>query len=325
MNRICVIIPIYNSEKYLNECLESVFNQTYSQYDVFLIDDESTDNSLKICKIYKQKYNNCYIFKGRHKGPANARNIGIDEAFKKKKYSWLAFIDSDDVVSPNYLSILIKGCEKYNTKIGIVKFRNSTNFDSTYLDGVMPSIWLFENRRKPFSYNPMSPHHKLFAISLFEKNTRFPLRKFAEDAFIIPQIILSVEKISFADAYLYFYRYRSDNLTHSVFDLSKFDEFEAICTLIDYFLKKEQYQAAQFLITRIFVLISRYLYNLKHKWKKLLNRKMYIKKLRKLRLDYLVKYNSKWDLESFNKIYKIFKFRYNFEYFFIYYLFKRRL
>lgn len=90
--KITVIIPIYNTEKYLRECIESVINQTYSIYEIMLIDDGSTDNSIKISHEYAQKYKNINVIHTSNKGVSAARNMAVERA----SGDYIMFVDSDD-------------------------------------------------------------------------------------------------------------------------------------------------------------------------------------------------------------------------------------
>ena len=91
---ISVVIPVYNVKKYLKKCLETVVNQTYSNLEIILVDDGSTDGSEKICDEYATQYNNVSVIHKKNGGLSSARNAGIDVA--KGKY--IGFIDSDDFV-----------------------------------------------------------------------------------------------------------------------------------------------------------------------------------------------------------------------------------
>lgn len=106
--KISVIIPVYNVEKYLRICLESILNQNFKGYEIILINDGSTDNSLNICREYEKKYSNIIVINEENSGPSAARNKGLEYA--KGKY--ISFIDSDDELLPNYFKILYDTAEK---------------------------------------------------------------------------------------------------------------------------------------------------------------------------------------------------------------------
>ncbi len=97
--KISIIIPVYNSEKYLRECLDSVLAQTYTDFEVLLIDDGSTDTSGAICEEYVAKDARFKVFHKENGGVSSARNLGIEKA----KGEWITFVDSDDVLSCDYL------------------------------------------------------------------------------------------------------------------------------------------------------------------------------------------------------------------------------
>ena len=96
---VSIIIPVYNAEDYLSECVESILKQKYdiSKIEILLIDDGSTDNSLKICKNYKKKYNNIVLIEQPNSGVSKARNSGISKATGK----YIMLLDSDDTLSNN--------------------------------------------------------------------------------------------------------------------------------------------------------------------------------------------------------------------------------
>ena len=101
---ISIIIPVYNVEKYLQRCLESILVQTYQNFEVILVDDGSTDNSGVICDEYAHKDKRIKTIHCKNGGPSKARNIGLDEV----KTAWVTFIDSDDYLTPKYLENFLK-------------------------------------------------------------------------------------------------------------------------------------------------------------------------------------------------------------------------
>ena len=94
MDKISIIVPIYNCEKYLKRCLESIINQTYNNLEIILLNDGSSDNSLKIIKEYKKKDNRIIVIDKKNTGVSDTRNIGIQKASGK----YICFCDSDDVL-----------------------------------------------------------------------------------------------------------------------------------------------------------------------------------------------------------------------------------
>ncbi|HEO6958832.1 TPA: glycosyltransferase family 2 protein, partial [Streptococcus agalactiae] len=102
--KVTVIIPIYNSEAYLKECVQSVLQQTHPLIEVILIDDGSTDNSGEICDNLSQEDNRILVFHKKNGGVSSARNLGLD----KSTGEFITFVDSDDFVAPNMIEIMLK-------------------------------------------------------------------------------------------------------------------------------------------------------------------------------------------------------------------------
>lgn len=100
--RISVIVPVYNAEKYLTQCVESILRQDFTDFELLLINDGSKDKSGLICDEYAQKDQRVKVFHKENSGVSSTRNLGIDKA----QGEYIAFIDSDDYVDSNYLSIL---------------------------------------------------------------------------------------------------------------------------------------------------------------------------------------------------------------------------
>lgn len=100
---ISIIIPIYNTEKYLRRCLDSIVAQTYKDFECIIVDDGSTDGSGKICDEYVAKDNRFKVFHKKNGGVSSARNLGLDNA----KGEYIAFCDADDYVKENWLSEFI--------------------------------------------------------------------------------------------------------------------------------------------------------------------------------------------------------------------------
>lgn len=122
-NLISVIVPIYNAEKYLAECLESISKQSYKNLEVLLIDDESLDGSAKICKEFCDKDTRFRYKKIKHSGQSVARNEGVSLSHGE----WIAFVDNDDVLECNMYEKLLHAAIKHNTKISFCDINKYDN------------------------------------------------------------------------------------------------------------------------------------------------------------------------------------------------------
>lgn len=119
--KISVIVPIYNAELYLEQCIESVLNQTLRDIELLLIDDGSTDNSFLICEKYKKRDNRIQLYTNKNVGQGLERNFGI----KKSTGEYIAFLDSDDQYKENMLEKLYQRAIETNADICCICF-NST-------------------------------------------------------------------------------------------------------------------------------------------------------------------------------------------------------
>ena len=108
-----IIIPVYNSEKTIERCLNSILTQSFQNYEVILIDDGSSDESFNICKKYEWKDSRYRVIHQVNRGPSVARNVGLDMA----KGEWVCFVDSDDYIEENYLQDILDAIHKYTADI----------------------------------------------------------------------------------------------------------------------------------------------------------------------------------------------------------------
>ena len=116
--KISIIIPVYNAEKYLERCLMSIIDQSYQDFEIILINDGSTDNSLNICNQFSEKDKRIKVYTKKNGGVSSARNYGI----KKVITDYVCFIDSDDFISNDYLIILYSNIYDTNSDISVCGF-----------------------------------------------------------------------------------------------------------------------------------------------------------------------------------------------------------
>ncbi len=118
---ISVIVPVYNVEPYLKRCVDSILNQTYKDFELILVDDGSTDRSGEICDEYKKSDDRVKIMHKENAGISDARNKGIEEAFKSSS-EWITFVDSDDFIHPETFERLLSANVKNGTDLSICEF-----------------------------------------------------------------------------------------------------------------------------------------------------------------------------------------------------------
>lgn len=122
---ISIIIPVYNVEKYLNRCLNSILAQTFKEYEVLLIDDGSNDSSAFICDEYVNRDYRFKVIHKENKGVSNARNVGIENSIGK----YIVFIDSDDWIAPDYLNVLYTTMQEANCDLAYCSFKRVKEFN----------------------------------------------------------------------------------------------------------------------------------------------------------------------------------------------------
>lgn len=127
---ISVIIPVYNRERYIGECLRSVLGQTHRNLQVIVIDDGSTDRTVEICREFANADSRVWLLQPGHQGVSGARNAGLDAA----KGDYVFFVDSDDVIHPRLLSALYQGMERSAAALGGTGIRNvpDSNWEQVY-------------------------------------------------------------------------------------------------------------------------------------------------------------------------------------------------
>ena len=216
--KISVIVPVYNVEAYLERCVESILQQTYTHFELILINDGSTDSSGQICDHLASQYENIKVYHIENAGVSNARNMGIQLATG----SWVTFIDSDDFVTQDYLATLASAAEGLNVGFVIAPLHHIKNGIVTDLPphSGKTELWSTEETMKELLMTTRTsffPVAKLFKRDLLadEKfNTNYHL---AEDALFLTELLLKTRcSCVFIDKPVYYYDHREGSATTSV-------------------------------------------------------------------------------------------------------------
>jgi len=224
--KITIIIPVYNVEEYLKECLESVLRQTYSDIDIILINDGSTDSSLKICKEFQTKDKRISIYNQENKGLAEVRNKGIELC----KTEYFVFVDSDDILEPNFIEQLVLYKNRYQSDIIVASVYRKKKEKLENWRGKIKEYTGEEIIKKIISEKNFytSACGKLLKKDLF-KNIKFPSGRIYEDLSTMYKVYLVTQKkIIIIGEKLYFYRIREGSILNTKFYLQKMDIFKAI-------------------------------------------------------------------------------------------------
>lgn len=213
---ISVIVPVYNVAEYLRECLDSIISQTYTNLEIILVDDGSTDNSGKICDEYEKIDERIKVIHKENGGLSDARNAGLDIC----RGDYIGFVDSDDCISPNMYYTLYCDIKKYNADISVCgAVARKEDLEKNYCTN--DNIKYLEDKNKIIEaiFCPTPPVPTISAcIKLYKKvifsEVRFAVGKIPEDAMIIMDIIDNVSSIVFSRYNLYYYRNRENSITH---------------------------------------------------------------------------------------------------------------
>ncbi|MBP3635056.1 MAG: glycosyltransferase family 2 protein [Bacilli bacterium] len=239
MPNVSIIVPVYNCERFLNKCLDSIINQTYKDFEVILIDDLSKDNSLNIMLDYESKYDNITVIASKkNEGPGSSRNKGLDIA--KGKY--IMFIDSDDYIEPNTLEDAVKCALEYNADIVRYDFSRSIS-NIEYADRKLYPK-LKEKTKKVssrqgdyFLLETAGPCNKLFSRELIG-NSRFPVGIYFEDLPFVISNILKAENIVHLNEVLYRYRFNPKSIMGAnLFGSTKILDILKSCDILDEYVK----------------------------------------------------------------------------------------
>ena len=237
MPLISVIVPVYKVEPYLSRCIDSILAQTFTDFELILIDDGSPDNCGKICDEYAQKDNRIQVIHKENGGLSSARNAGIDWVFANSNSQWLTFIDSDDWIHPKYLERLLSGANSTNTDICVCEYTETSDFSAfETLNNV--------NTQKLTPEEFFVNHHvtsviaccKLYKKRCFE-SIRYPLGKLHEDEYTTYKILFEKKYISYMKEPLYFYYTNPDSIVRSEWSPKRLDAITAYEEQIAYFRK----------------------------------------------------------------------------------------
>lgn len=286
MAEISVIIPVYNVEKYLSKCIDSVISQTFKDLEIILIDDGSKDNCSIICDEYSKIDSRIKVIHKKNGGLSSARNAGLKEATGK----YIGFVDSDDWIESSMYETLYNIMEEYKSDIVQCRFlkTENENADRLLLNSSEKNIEIINNIQALNNlYNDRYVEtvvvwNKLYRKNLFE-NLIFPENKIHEDEFIIHKLLYKSEKVILCDQIMYYYRKTDKSIINSGFSEKKLHKLEAVKERADFFkeiknknLYKKTLIHYKDLLIEYFFLCKVYLYKdpfhmkkIKHEYRKI--------------------------------------------------------
>lgn len=239
---VSIVVPIYKVEKYLRKCIESIQEQTYTNIEIILVDDGSSDKCPSICDEMGKKDSRIIVLHKEHGGVSSARNEGIEAV----RGEYLVFVDPDDYIHKRYVEILLKLCMENHADIAQCDFlaidQDSKaiplNFQEDYICTGMDALHRLCCDNDTIQYEV--PWSKLYKKELFS-DIRYPVNRIHEDAFTTYKLFWKAKKVVVTSLYLYYYMKRSDSIMGREYSLKRLDAIDAIKERLS-FLKKHKLQ-----------------------------------------------------------------------------------
>ena len=234
-DKISIVVPVYNMENYLERCIKSILNQTYTNLEVLLINDGSTDSSLELCYQLASIDDRIIVFDKVNGGLSDARNFGVEKASGE----YIGFVDSDDDIEPRMIEVLYEMIKEHNADV------SECNMNICY-----PSHSQLYTQEKYFEVLDKKAYlkeyltmHKLFGsvcTKLIQKDIAkriyFPKGKLYEDTYYSLELIKMAERYVICDEPLYNYYMRNGSITNSSFSPRMLDLAEIVDVFYDFVL-----------------------------------------------------------------------------------------
>lgn len=242
MPKITVVVPVYNVERYLSRCVDSVLAQTYSDFELVLVDDGSPDNCGSMCDEYATSDKRIHVIHRTNGGLSAARNTGIEWAMENSDSEWITFIDSDDWIHQRYLEWLNTAAVEQNANVVIGTFIRTDGNDAIEESELTvktssPEDYWMENQT-----NATTAWGKLYKKDDFQA-LRYPEGKLHEDEFTTYKILFQYQRIAVVETPIYYYYFNYEGITKSSWTPKRLDGLEAVARQIEFF-KKNHFERA---------------------------------------------------------------------------------
>jgi len=244
MPKISIIVPVYKVGAYLDRCVESVLAQTFTDFELILVDDGSPDNCPQMCDAWAEKDSRIVVIHKPNGGLSDARNAGIDWAVANSNSEWLTFIDGDDWVHYEYLQRMYNAVIANGVNLCVCCFVRTDNNDADIRNENFP-VEIYEPEKLYTTYRVTSivAWGKLYKKECF-LNVRYPVGKIHEDEFTTYKIIFKNERIAFISAQMYFYFNNSDGITQGCWSIDRLNKLLALFEQLNFF-RKNGYKNAE--------------------------------------------------------------------------------
>lgn len=238
---ISIIVPVYNAEVYLHQCVNSILTQSFNNFELLLVNDGSTDNSGSICDEFKKQDERIRVFHRINRGVSYARNLGLDNALGE----YVCFIDSDDWVEPNMLEEVVLNAKKNNAELVFIDIKHHYTSESrvykTYRWNDNPQAALVDYLKKTRDV----PGWALINRSIIENNNyRFPENlTIYEDFHLLVRLVYKSTAIAQVEKPLYNYRMQNNSIVHTTTHYKTLhDQIWAYNSILNYFKDNGVYE-----------------------------------------------------------------------------------
>lgn len=296
--KISIIVPSYNEEKNIVRCLDSILNQTFTDFEVICVDDNSTDSTFDILSDYAKKDSRIIPLKNTGKGVSSARNYGIDNSHGE----YIGFVDSDDFIQPQMYEFLYKAIIENDCDMSCCGFirtdkQNINHFTYNSRKCTLNEFLNYENE------NPIivvSVCNKLINSDLFKDKIRFESYKYGEDSLFSTILWNKTDKIFFVNLPLYNYYTNYSSVSYiDESDIKRIDRIFSDYEIYKIYLEKKNYHALDFCVDLNLTFLISYRYEISQEK----SNKRYIKEINKIGKHFLNYYLKSKTFPLTKKIY----------------------
>lgn len=282
--KLSVIVPVYNTEKYLEKCLDSLLKQKYENLEIVVVEDCSKDNSRKILEKFSKNEKIKIVYNEKNSGLSFTRNSGLKHATGK----YVGYVDSDDYVDPNYYSEIMRKIVLENAELAICDIK--TVYENENNREIINKCYTGEKTKLGFVNTGLaaSACNKVFKRELIERY-EFSVGKVNEDLAVVLPAIVDANKVIYVPDVYYYYVQRDNSIQNSRFSEKRFDIFAGVDLTLERIKNYENYdKISQAIIFNQIIVLLIYVIP---KEKNVLRRYKILKKFNKLSLKYDIRKN----------------------------------
>ena len=261
---LSIIVPIYKVEKYLEECIQSILGQTFTDFELILVDDGSPDACPQMCDAAAKKDSRVRVIHQKNGGLSAARNTGIEAA----RGNWLGFVDSDDFVAPDMYEKLYHAAVNAGADCAMCSVQ-LIHEDGSRMDTLQH--WKVyggdtgEDILKTITWQNNAPYlvawNKLYRREVF-RTLRYPVGRINEDVFVFAELFDTIKMVACVEQPLYFYRQRTGSIMQSKCTLRNLDEMWSFVHCFECFQRSDRMEMLPFVESRIFAKLTGVYYRL---------------------------------------------------------------